>query len=402
MISRRAWLLGLLASSAGGIYAWQRGMRYPMLSLEPSPLSKSVEGFSLAGRVSDCFQTPHTNTTFRAFAPEPSIEITAAETQNLAFRVNNISPKAELSANLSVVTERREGIDRTISTRIRAGETLTLKWQFPTPFDFSFAAIGDTGGQKELQWCLRRGEELGASFLLHLGDFYYQDGDYESAIAHFYESPVPCYVSIGNHDFHDGRMLHAQFSDYIGPFNHAFTLGETQFLNIDTAANFLPRSGGKRGAFFEQISRSESIKRTIAFTHKPLHDPTGESTHDIGHSGERDWLIQQLKQVKVDSLLSGHIHIFDRSTYQGIDNIIVGQGLGHQDLLTGRNDTSKIAIGKVTQNLELQYQFEALNMPMSWHCHPRTDPVKASLRGSEHQALLDKIDAACNDDTPST
>ena len=111
----------------------------------------------------------------------------------------------------------------------KADKDVELHWQVPFKDEFTFASIGDSGGNHELSWCLKRSAELGAEFLLHLGDFNYQDGDYERAIDLFHNAPIPCYITIGNHDFHDSGLLHHQFTDYLGPFNSVFSLGNVRF-----------------------------------------------------------------------------------------------------------------------------------------------------------------------------
>ena len=355
-ISRRTLLSAALAVG-GGVYIHQRGLRYPTLSLEPRGLANAFAHNNSQWQLSDCFQTAHPTLTLRAFAPEPKISISGKSNHSVEFRLNNVAPDCELRSNLESVKETISGIDRFITIPANDLAEITLEWFFPYTDHYTFASIGDTGGADELAWCLDRAHQLGAKFLLHLGDFYYQAGDYETAIEHFYTARIPCYVAIGNHDFHDGGLLHHQFTDFIGPFNHAFTLGATRFVNLDTAANFLPRSSGKRGTLVKELLSNDAQPTTVAFTHKPLHDPTGQSSHDIGHEGERDWLVKTLRALNAPTLLSGHIHIFDRSEFAGIDNIIIGQGLGHQDLLTSDIGYSKMAVGTVNANVTVDYHF---------------------------------------------
>ena len=396
LISRRTLLSTAIAASVGG-YAYHRGLRYPTLSLEPRGPLTSFDHAGLSWQFTDCFKTAHKEFTVRAYAPEPKITLRAATDTVVQFTFNNLSIESSLQSEHAEISEQIDGINRVVTVNLKANQPVHIEWAFAHSSDYTFASIGDSGGAGELSWCLQRAHQLGAQFLLHLGDFYYQEGDYESAIDLFYNAPLPCYVAIGNHDFHDGGLLHSQFTDYIGPFNHAFMIGSTRFLNLDTAANFLPRSSGKRGRLVKSLLTQSKQPLTVAYSHKPLHDPTGESTHDIGHEGERDWLIGALKSLNAPTLLSGHIHIFDRSEFAGIDNIIVGQGLGHQDLLTNDVAYSKMAIGHVDAQGHVDYSFESLNMPMIQHCHPRIEPVKASLRnGSDARAkTVALIDKAC-------
>lgn len=399
---RRRSLLASGLAAATGVYLYNRGLRYPTLSLEAGELPSTVNNASGQFRLTDCFEMYARDNQFRAVAPEPSITFQAQQKQSTRISINNISPEAVLNANSDQVREEREGITRVLTFESEPGTSLELVWQVPFADSYHFAAIGDSGGKEELAWCIDRAAELGAKFLLHLGDFNYQEadslqrGDYARAIEMFHNAPIPCFVSIGNHDFHDSGLLHHQFTDYLGPFNNAFTLGGLRFINLDTAANVWPIAGGKRGRLVQGLlNNAESQPATVAFTHRPLHDPTGQSTHDIGNEAERDWLIRALHDLNAKTLLCGHIHIFDRTEFQGIDQIIVGQGLGHQDLLTGDIATSKMALGRVDKSGLARLEFAPLNLPFELHCHPRVAPVKESVRQGEHAPLIKRVDAAC-------
>ena len=389
-------LAGGLAAVTGA-FLYHRGGRYPTLSLEASDLPTAVSSNGVAVSLSDCFQFYASQTSFRAFAPEPKMVFNATKNQRIEFELNNVSKRAILGTSAPNLNEDKDGITRRISFDIQADKDVELHWQVPFKDEFTFASIGDSGGNHELSWCLKRSAELGAEFLLHLGDFNYQDGDYERAIDLFHNAPIPCYITIGNHDFHDSGLLHHQFTDYLGPFNSVFSLGNVRFLNLDTAASVWPRSGGKRGRLVQRlIDEGQEQPQTVAYSHCPLHDPSGITTHDIGSVRERDWVIDSLHKLNAKTLLSGHIHIFDRTEFMGIDNIIVGQGMGHQDLLTANMATSKMALGKVRKDSDIEFEFAPLNMPLELHCHPRMEPVKASLRDGEHADLIKQVDAACS------
>lgn len=295
-----------------------------------------------------------------------------------------------------MVSESIHGISRVLEVSITSTSALVLEWRIPTQSRYRFASIGDSGGQEELAWCITRAKQLGADFLLHLGDINYAPGDYDSAIKLFNEAALPCYVSIGNHDFHQDGGIYGQFLRDIGPLNNQFSIGKVRFANIDTAANILPYSAGLRGKLFDQmIAETDKFSHTVAFTHRPLFDPAAEGDHDIGSIGERNWLIDSYKKSGIRTVLCGHIHIYHRGEFAGLDNIIVGQGLGHQDLIVADNNYSKMMLAEVTDNEFVEYDIAPLAMPMRIHCHPRTDVVKDSLRDTHRSELVEEIDAAC-------
>lgn len=403
MVTRRKILIGAGLTTLGiGGYIYDRGLRLPTLHLDPLALSNTLMLDDHTRVVcSELIRTPVKNADtldacFRAFAPQPSLSLLVnGAGRRISISVDNVSPEAKLQSNIpSQISEEISKTRRTLAIEAKAEQEIELRWQLPNVDEYTFASIGDTGGDKELDWCIQRAADLGAKFLLHLGDFNYQEGDYDRSIKAFNNSPIPIYVSIGNHDFHDDGAIYPQFLREIGPLNNTFSIGKTRFANIDTAANVFPYGAGQRGAMFERMRNDSNYTDTVCFTHCPLHDPDPDSHHDMGSSGERDWLINAMKNVGAKTLLSGHIHIYHRSDFNGIDNIIVGQGLGHQDLLIN-DDASKIILGHVNQNGAVQYTAEPLAMPLEAHCHPRIDPVKESLRGGEHSALINMLDKAC-------
>ena len=405
--SKRRLFLKLAGLSSLGLisYSYFRGIRMPPLMWEPSDISATTEydGISIQGI--DLIKThrqviKNVDVAFRAYTPNPSLTIDSIKKNTIRLSVNNIHSNAafEYDPNSNVqISETVNGITRDIELNFTEPATIHLAWKLSDKTKYRFASIGDTGGSQELAWAIQRANDLGAEFLLHLGDFNYQDSDYASAITIFNKAPIPCYVSIGNHDFHDNGIQYQQFLNDIGPLNYQFSIGKTRFVNLDTAASTLPYSSGFRGKLMQKlIAEKNRYATTIAFTHRPLYDPEEGSDHDIGSLGERDWLVKSLKNANITTLLSGHIHIFHRRNFDGIDNIIVGQGLGHQDLITN-SDYSKIAIGKVNISGDVEFEFMPLSMPLEMHCHPRTDVVKESLVNAKHADLIQSITSICND-----
>ena len=390
---------GLLALGMAG-YTFNRGLRLPTLHWDPLPHDTDIIVSGLGRlQLNDFIVTSavsEQSTALRAFAPEPGFVLTTTDSGPKELTISNIAEDAELIVKPESVKvdEQIDGIRRNLTITAPIPGDIELTWKLPELGSYTFAAIGDTGGDRELAWCLQRAHQLGARFLLHLGDFNYQPGDYERSIRLFNQSPIPVYVSIGNHDFHDSGGIYQPFLREIGPLNNAFVIGKTRYINLDTATSILPYSAGQRGDIIEQQFKLSEFTDTVVFTHRPLHDPQEGSDHDIGNRGERDWLIHALKKLKAPTLLSGHIHIFDRREFAGIDNIIAGQGLGHQDLLVNR-DYSWMVIGQVDSDGKVSYDRAPLAMPMELHCHPRTDPVKQSLAEAPHRDVIERINQAC-------
>lgn len=403
MSSTRRKILQSVAIAGLGLagYSMHRGVRLPTLHWGPSELKNRFKiSANVKARGSDLIATSTQagqDASFRAFAPEPTLNIDFSSSSEITVGINNIASDARLRnpAAGTSVTEEIDGINRVLKVRGKAQQSSELSWELPKLKQYSFASIGDTGGGHELAWCLQRAHALGARFLLHLGDFNYQPGDYQRSIDLFKNSAIPVYVSIGNHDFHTRGAIYGNFLNEIGPLNNSFSIGQTRYVNIDTAANILPYGAGQRGDIVSGLAKDSRFVDTVAFTHRPLHDPLTDSDHDLGSEGERDWLVNHLKQAKVKTLLSGHIHIYDRSDFNGIDNIIAGQGLGHQDLIVDDISHSKMIIGSVDAQGRVSYETASLSMPMEMHCHPRTSPVKESLTSPERVELIQRINLQC-------
>jgi len=210
VLSRRRFLIAGTLLSAGAVYAYQRGLRYPRLSLEPGALAERLTLPSATFELHDVIELRgHDTLAFRAIAPEPTLAINT-QRGKIEFLVNNIAQNAQLEVSgkgIKLLGEKIEGITRKLTLESGVEQTLRLDWRLPNNGGLDFAVMGDTGGGAELSWTIERATELDAQFLLHLGDFNYQEGEYTNAIKQFLNAPIPCYISIGNHDFHDNGLI---------------------------------------------------------------------------------------------------------------------------------------------------------------------------------------------------
>ncbi len=370
MINRRRLLLGGALVSTLGVYSHQRGIRYPWLSFEHSALAATVlSSDQLDLDLRDAIAVD--SQTIRATAPEPSILIGRLE-GSASVKVLNLANNAILKIDASASADIEEEVDGT--ARIvhikRASQGTALKWSLPVTDGFEFAVMGDTGGGPELAWTLKRAHELGAQFLLHLGDFNYNQGEYDSGIEQFNNAKLPCYVAIGNHEFHDGGLIYDKFLSQIGPMNQVFELAGTRFINIDTAVDFLPAYSGHRGALFNSLMKAEPFNgEQIIFTHRPLQDPKPHDDHEIHGLGEVDWLVRQSHKLGVSTFLCGHVHHSAELEYQGLRQITVGEGLGYEDLVL-QKPVAKIMMASVEPHKKLVHRWVDLNMPWSEHQNP--------------------------------
>lgn len=382
MVSRRRLLIAGALLSATGVYAYQRGLRYPRLSFEPRALNDRLTTPQAIFELQNLIELHSPNglsqhqLSLRAIAPEANLTV-HAQRGTLNFRVNNIAINAKLSIEgkgIKLVDEQIDGIDRKLKIESAVEQVLRLTWELPDEDGFDFAVMGDTGGGNELAWTLKRANELGAQFLLHLGDFNYSPGEYDDAISKFHNAPIPCYVTIGNHDFHDNGLIYESFLKQLGPMNHAFTIAGTQLVNIDTAADFFPAHAGLRGNLIKRLGEQAFDGERIFFTHRPLKDPRPHDDHEVGGINEIAWLANALKNVGGTKLLTGHVHHSAELDFEGVHQYTIGEGLGHENLILQR-PVAKIMMARVEQEQPFSHSWVDLNMPWSEHTSP-THTVK--------------------------
>jgi hypothetical protein len=313
----------------------------------------------------------------RAFAPEPIVLIQTENDFHLELVIKNISADAMLQTDFSGdLSETQETtINRILKCKTGTGR-ISLVWTVPFTKEYRFTAIGDSGAGTELNWCLHRSVELKANFVLHLGDVFYDDDDIQKFEGNLDRSPLPIYISIGNHDFQkSGRNLHPLFTNLAGPMNSLFQIGNTSFVNFDTSASTWPSSSGNRAKIFDLAQSVKSqTNQWVFMTHRPFHDTREYITEDEKHilsAREHEYVMRRM--LSLDSsptLLAGHIHDSIDVFQDNIQTYIAGDGLGVRNMVTGKN-VSKILVGEQELTKKIKFSWESLNLPKELHCHSK-------------------------------
>ncbi len=390
--------LGLSASTgiilcAAALPGFARGFRFPVLQYEPGRVGTSIDlPFARVNAKEATVVHQQGNPRLRASGLNPTIVIDAAQAATVDIEIENVHPRALAEIKGSALSESGEGLTRRITGTLSANETTRVEWRLREQTDIRFVVIGDTGGNRELQWSLQRAKQLDAEFVIHLGDIYYGETDSQTAPLILNQSPVPVFTAIGNHDFHDGfNLIHRQFTDTIGPRNSFFDVAHMRFVNIDTAAATFPVSSAQRGDLLARLQSrqlADPSKTTVVFTHAPLSDPRppvdGKHFSHTVSDNEIPWLREQLAAINTSTLLAGHIHFSYEIDEQGIDCYIAGEGLAHHDL-NYKKQIARILVGTIEQGNGHTFQWQPLLMPIGYHCSERVRRIiKANNLSGEY------------------
>jgi predicted phosphodiesterase len=375
---------GVLIGS-GTLLAMASGLRFPVLQVEPGTRPQRLQlldpGIDVTLNHAYLQQADRheegLGLTIRAFSPQPELSMRASRRVTLDVEFCNLSPAAEILVDdgIKLREERGTAVNRQLRLEVKPG-LHRLRVRVPFVDAFRFTLIGDSGAGSELEWCLQRSADLGADFMLHLGDLYYADSDFRALATALEKAPVPMYSSIGNHDFHgSGVRVHRSFTDEVGPRNFFFALGETMVVNFDTAASTWPTGTGERGEMFDTLkSLRNDFKHWVLMTHRPLHDPRFAASNPESHAlatREVGWVADQLKELTAKPvLIAGHIHVSAEHREDGIHTFISGDGLGARNLVSGR-EIARILVGEKVPGAPLEYQWQPLEIPKRAQCHDK-------------------------------
>lgn len=228
------------------------------------------------------------------------------------------------------------------------GATWTAK-ALPGPSqEFSFAAFGDSGtasrAQKKIAAIIK---VFDPELVLHLGDIIYPKGDPRDYDPKYFDiygetlSRIPFFPAIGNHDygFRNGALAQQRFEEvYNRIFRrlkyYSFDAGDAHFVSLDTnkafgneaAAPFGP--GSEQRAWLEKDLAKSKAKWKIVFMHVPAYS----TVRGLGNSDSvRDALAPIFERYRVDLVLAGHVHVYERS--RPINGVVyVNAGTGGAEL----------------------------------------------------------------------
>lgn len=384
------------------LYGQYAVYRYPTLTIDPEPRPLSLNSDSgWLIEANGAYLKFGRNNQFRAFQPQVELRFTAMKnTKVTKIQLENIHPLATLEvlgSDREKLQESLKQLTRTIKlSAAKEGDVFSLVWRFPVKSSYRFVAMGDTGGDRELEWNLIRAGQLNSDFILHAGDAYYDIDEVNIAGSRLNQAPVPVYMANGNHDFQgpENNAIDTFLQD-IGPMNARFSLLGHCFINLDTGAFMYPPEKGERASLLtaeiinQNTGNSQCIDNII-LTHKPVLGKFEADFPQRNHSlygWDSAPLIKQLKQLKNLSLIAGHIHKDFEFKQEGISTYVVGSGLANQDLLTGKK-VARLLVGEISADAPLKTEWVSNGMPMEYHCSNRL--YRRFRKNESHLAALIK------------
>lgn len=208
------------------------------------------------------------------------------------------------------------------------GRTLATKdLTFSTAVDpadaFSFTVIGDTqknpavtGRIAKLMWDRR------PHFVLHLGDVVDNGPDKREWVHELFGpckdlfARVPVYPCIGNHE--QNHVFYYRFFSLPAPeYYYSFRYGNAEFFSLDTNKRIDPQS--EQYVWLDRALAASDAKWKVCYHHHPCYSSDDDDYGNTwkGHSRYGDprarALIPLYEKHKVDVVMNGHIHLYERT-----------------------------------------------------------------------------------------
>jgi hypothetical protein len=201
---------------------------------------------------------------------------------------------------------------------------------------FRFAVLGDNrGNPKVYKALLEKISSLAPDFAVNTGDLITNSGhlyQWEEFIDWSSGYDFPILPVVGNHDVDNARsekMYRDIFSLPGEEVYYSFTYGNSQFIVLDSEIpGDIGSITGKQLEWLRQTLMNSSPAYRFAFFHRPMYADSLTGRHFGScldrYPQERDTLLALLKRYNVDIAFVGHEHLFRKSIYDGVMQIITG------------------------------------------------------------------------------
>ncbi|HMG51974.1 MAG TPA: metallophosphoesterase [Kofleriaceae bacterium] len=223
-----------------------------------------------------------------------------------------------------------------------------------------FVALGDsgTGGAAQLA-IAKRLSAVTFELILFLGDLAYEDGSPRQLQSNFFAvyrdvmRYTPAYPTIGNHE-RQTRSGRPYFEAFVLPEPeryYSFDWGDVHFVAIDTT-----QRDARQLVWLEDDLTNNKLPWVIVYGHHPMY------TNSL--RGAQQWIRAAFANIvtrhKVDIVLAGHEHQYERFRVAGVNYIVSGGGGGQLTRFFGRSRALKQAT--VHHFLSFEVTAKALDM----------------------------------------
>ncbi|MHA1268472.1 MAG: metallophosphoesterase [Candidatus Helarchaeota archaeon] len=218
---------------------------------------------------------------------------------------------------------------------------------------FSFIAYGDSrpdifgnGGHGIV--CNQIMKKLpNPAFVLHTGDIVFQSNFEQHWDRFFYEAKdiidhAPLFTTLGNHEYNEfgGDMGYRYFNYFHYPNNewyYSFNYSNAHIICLNLSVSDVEISTIQKNWLINDLSKvnsSSDINWIIIFFHVPLYSSGG--------FGDDPLAIEALEQIfidyKVELVIMGHDHQYERMYINGIQYIVAGGGGSELEVYIGGNE----------------------------------------------------------------
>ncbi|MBA3460254.1 MAG: metallophosphoesterase [Deltaproteobacteria bacterium] len=223
-----------------------------------------------------------------------------------------------------------------------------------------FIAVGDTGtGGPAQQAILKRMTESPFDFVVVLGDIAYESGTAAQLQGKFFAiyqqimRYAPIFPAIGNHERRtsQGRPYFEAFVLPEPERYYSFDWGDVHFVAIDTT-----QRDSEQLRWLDKDLKKNKQPWVIVFGHHPMY------TNSL--RGPQLWIRQAFSKIltdnKVDLVLTGHEHQYERFRVAGVNYVVSGGGGGQLTKFFGENR----ALKQATKHHYLAFEVTAAELKM--------------------------------------
>jgi 3',5'-cyclic AMP phosphodiesterase CpdA len=159
------------------------------------------------------------------------------------------------------------------------------------------------------------------NFVFHCGDLtpFGQSNQYDEVISALDTFTVPVYTTAGNHDIREGGG--ARYQQHFGSCNYSFNFGPIHFTVFNTSTNDVSEAELR---WLENDLSQSSSEIKFVFTHTPPFDPRTGPEHAMLNSTMAEKLMTLFEVHGVNTVFTGHIHMYNESVRNGVRYVISG------------------------------------------------------------------------------